>query len=861
MKKILWLQILFLLRLQGQIPLPYRENFKWGISEILAPKYDFVTFYKYPFYRVYYEFPEKKNLFNMETKTFVFKDSTMNFLDFSLFKNGFIRVKNASYYALFDYAGKQIHDFAYHKLISFEDSLFLAKQENEFFVLFPDGKKMSFLQYEFSKINARELRLEDRNILKNNKLTFKGLKTLKTFRNSLWCAGKKSFVIEGEKLVIPEANWTFFNSEGTKLFSATNFKENPYGVFVKRNKWGMINFRGKNIVPYAYDSLYDFRFGFAVSLQKRGLNEKLYGIIDSVGNRILSPYYYKILILSPKFAAVADRSKRLAIFSLQGKQLTPFVFNECKNFGNFFLCKIRKPYNLLQTNFLKRYNASDKETFHYFVLNKQQKVLKVFSEKKVQIQGKHLLVSDGFTTEIYDAFLNFSEKIPGDVRIYSPKLQVVQKQDSLFLLRSSLKIPVLKVHKFPEGVLVNTATQSYFLQGDKLRVSENRPDSVVIFGENFLGITRNRQKFLADFSLERKSEGAEEIFSIGDYAVFLRNGCYEFRNQKIACNTSMKILNDKLVALLKVRKYEIFNLKTGDYEKLPVNILEIYPFSGGLARIRTQKGWNFLKTDFSLLSPTFFEDATDFHNGFAYVKKAGKTGILNERGKVVFPEKIIGVNKNDKHFRGSFHVLIEKKLLKRKVRTAYRWVFLDYNGKELFKTLFPPASYLTPAGYAIVKNGYIDEKGKVYNGKWGWEQAGKLLLKPRYDSTGFWQGNYVLVKHKNAYGLYDVSASRWKLKPEYEFISAPVNGHFFVVKNKRSEVFSYDFEPIASYEKITALKAKYFLFQDGKYSGVHNYQREILRVPYMFLFPFSEKYLKVFSEIQFWEYEILRETD
>ncbi len=872
MKKIFLLQIVFLLASFGQIKLPYQEDFRWGIKDALPPKYDFIDFYQYPFFLVYYDYPTQKNLFDIETNSFVFKEPVTSPLDFTLFYQRFIRVKKNHRYALLTYNGKKIRDFKYDRLFPFEDSLFLGSSEKNITVLFPSGKEIAWLQYEFAKLKASDLAFDGKNIRKNNTYIFKGVKSLKVFHNSLWCASKKSPELTEKELNFPIAVWSFFNKEGNRLFTATSFKENPYGIFVKRNKWGMINFQGKTVIPYAYDSLFDFQFGYTVALQKKGWNEKAYGILDSLGNRILNPYYRHIKILSPKFAAVQDRSKRYALFSLQGKQLTPFVFNQCEFYNNFLLCKIRKPYNLIQINYLKSFGKSEKKIFYYVLLNKPDRPVRIFAEKTFRKIGENYYgFSDGFSTEIYNENFRFIEKLPGEVKVYTPSLAIFQRKDSLFLrkllAKDTLNVPVKKYKKIQTNeLLINTLRKSYFVTGEEIFITNALVDSVVRFGKYLVGIQKNNKWFLADFSLKKLSQQADEILKAGNEYLFLKNNCYEFPEKIIGCNTDVKILNEKFLAVYRLKKYKIFDIQQRKFVETPENFLKIYPFHEGLAKVLTPKGWNFLNADLSLITPTFYDEVSDFRNGFAYFKQKGKWGVLNKNGQIVLKPEFLGIDKDDKHYKNSFRVLIEKKILKirgkkMKNQTAYRWVFLDENSKEKFKTAYPPASYLTPAGYAVVKNGYIDNKGKVYNGKWGWEKEGKIYLKPKYDSTAYHHADYLLIKEKNRYGLYDLANSAWKLKPEYDYIGALSQGYFFAVKNKHSTLFSYDFSQKYSYESIAGIQRKYFVFKDGKFYGIHNYDREILRVPYIRLHPLSEKHLKVRSEFQFRKFRLLRRKE
>ena len=201
------------------------------------------------------------------------------------------------------------------------------------------------------------------------------------------------------------------------------------------------------------------------------------------------------------------------------------------------------------------------------------------------------------------------------------------------------------------------------------------------------------------------------------------------------------------------------------------NILDhIYDSHGGNfkdGKASILQGGKYDLIDSSGKIATSLEDVRDFYQGFAPVKKAGKWGVINEKGKFIIRPKYEGV--------GNFINGIAR------VKVGDKWGFISTLDQEIIAPIYSYVSDLT-RGIALVqkedKYFFIDSRGyeviqanpeygnflAFFNnrakikkdGKWGFiNPSGKVIILIQYDSAGDFREGKAWVERNGEFGFID----------------------------------------------------------------------------------------------------------
>lgn len=138
--------------------------------------------------------------------------------------------------------------------------------------------------------------------------------------------GKVSYLNTRGETVIAEKydNGTLFK-EGLAYVNI-GAKEKSLYSGLDGGKWGVIDKTGKEIIPIAYDKIYEIKNGLAIVAIGKYPNEKK-GLIGKDGKIILPVEYYDIKILKERIVANKVFTGPFALFNYSGKQLGDFTWH------------------------------------------------------------------------------------------------------------------------------------------------------------------------------------------------------------------------------------------------------------------------------------------------------------------------------------------------------------------------------------------------------------------------------------------------------------------------------------------------------------------------------------------------------
>ncbi|MDQ3108513.1 MAG: WG repeat-containing protein [Bacteroidota bacterium] len=240
---------------------------------------------------------------------------------------------------------------------------------------------------------------------------------------------------------------------------------------------------------------------------------------------------------------------------------------------------------------------------------------------------------------------------------------------------------------------------------------------------------------------------------------------------------------------------------------MPLRFLVAFPFSESRARVGKSKvvdkmpvmSYAFIDSTGKELCGYIFQEARDFHNGYAAVKQNGKWGFVNrsmkivvlcaydtvrdfENGYAAVREKHNGawmfVNEKAKSLSiyGENAGDFENEVVRVKVNN--KWMLFDTKGKARttgYDTIAPFSG-----GLAMVRlnaaYGFINEQGTLaipleysgarsfmngscavnQNGKWGFlDKKGNVKIPVQYECAGYFSGNLFSVKQNGKWGFAD----------------------------------------------------------------------------------------------------------
>jgi len=118
------------------------------------------------------------------------------------------------------------------------------------------------------------------------------------------------------KPIYKEVDFNFGRTEGLSKVEGAN------------NKYGLINPKGKEVVPCKYDNLSDFINGYAIAEVKTSNLESKYALLDSTGREAIPLKYGHLEYYPDDMVLVAGETNasNVGLISVSGKVLIPFQY-------------------------------------------------------------------------------------------------------------------------------------------------------------------------------------------------------------------------------------------------------------------------------------------------------------------------------------------------------------------------------------------------------------------------------------------------------------------------------------------------------------------------------------------------------
>ena len=169
-------------------------------------------------------------------------------------------------------------------------------------------------------------------------------------------------------------------------------------------------------------------------------------------------------------------------------------------------------------------------------------------------------------------------------------------------------------------------------------------------------------------------------------------------NEKVSSdliNLCKKIWGDKLQFFLSFKELVSLAKQYLSKGEMPSNIFTyIGYYYNGLCRVRIEKKWNFIDTNYNLLTDQWYDDVDNFNDGFANVKLKDRWNIINMDGELVLNQWYDMIQE---YYNGYAQVyLIEK-----------GWNFIDKKGNLVSKQWYTSVGDFH-CGYAQV---FLANKG------------------------------------------------------------------------------------------------------------------------------------------------------
>lgn len=222
-------------------------------------------------------------------------------------------------------------------------------------------------------------------------------------------------------------------------------------------------------------------------------------------------------------------------------------------------------------------------------------------------------------------------------------------------------------------------------------------------------------------------------------------------------------------------------------------------FNNGVVPIKVKDQWGFLNTSGKVVIQPKYEKITEFHEGYAWGERGGKSYILNIDG-LETPIADVDI-KEVKHFSEGLAPFYS---------ADKRSGFIDTNGKVVIPATFSTVGYFK-GGYAWAKTnegiiGYINQKGEWIilpqyeaandfdpqskmararkNGEWLYINESNIALNMKLDSYGDFAEGLCYGKQGKEVGFFDKNGT-WVITPQFEAVRDFKNG-FAAAKNAGS---------------------------------------------------------------------------
>ncbi|MGB0430789.1 MAG: WG repeat-containing protein, partial [Bacteroidia bacterium] len=494
-------------------------------------------------------------------------------------------------------------------------------------------------------------------------------------------------------------------------------------------KWGVLDNSGNIVIEPKFEFIEPFYKGKAIAKY----NGK-WGVINKDGEFIIKPQFYNIERIERNdqvFFHVYKPRPRFGIIDSTGKTIVYPEYKGAKNFVNGLLAiKTKSGWTFIDTNLIPIHDAVFEEVKNF----KNQRAAVKKGNKWGFLSTSGTLVIPC----IYQDVHNFSgNKTWAKTR---GKWIIIDKNG----LQSGNKTYKYPTHFVNDHSFAKTEKSARFrlVDSDAKFVNNKRYQRVTEFNKYGVAIIQKK----------------------GFKALINQNGKYvtKFNYTKIDSFYSGWAYASNHNGLVMLHY-------SGKHIDLNDDYYDFMPFAEGRSLLKLNGAYGFIDTSGQVVVPFEYSKATEYKNGYAFVKKPGyKPQCININGQVVFD------------FNGWVQYPFQNGLAILKQKGKY--IYIDTTGSAVFDHGFKKA---LP---------FSKDVGRVKLGKkWAViNKNGQILNTPKYKKIKGFKTKYSIVKRSGSYGLFnnsgkvvlDVMYDELDLNNEYYFFLS-VNdriGHYHITK-------------------------------------------------------------------------------
>jgi hypothetical protein len=246
--------------------------------------------------------------------------------DVSDHDGGVFTAKQKGKWGLVDLLNKNWGGFVYDTIIPYRDeTLYRAKKGGKWGAIANDGKVVIPFLYEgISMLKGAYVVIRDNKVL------------LLTQNNNPFDTSEYNrkfyYDVNGLARVENPLN-CFIDRKGNIKLALYRTYTTSWGFYeglcpvMKNNKWGYINSKGEEVIPFNYDTPSAHKNGYA-----RVAINGLWGFVDATGNLVVPCIYKTAWDFEEGLAAVENDAEKFGFIDVTGKTIIPFIFGYSSGF-------------------------------------------------------------------------------------------------------------------------------------------------------------------------------------------------------------------------------------------------------------------------------------------------------------------------------------------------------------------------------------------------------------------------------------------------------------------------------------------------------------------------------------------------
>ncbi|CAN5558343.1 hypothetical protein BH23BAC1_BH23BAC1_21600 [soil metagenome] len=627
-------------------------------------------------------------------------------------------------------------------------------------------------------------------------------------------------------------SWGIINIKNSRVTAPLFLQVLPYGqnliitsqkIKGKGNSFGVINTKGKSIIPFNYSSITGCEGGFIAGISKD--KQIKYGLIDPKNNVIISINYKSIKSLSNQRYAATNGEGKVALYDDRGMQLMGFELDSIGEFKNnrAYIFKngkqgmIDKEGNVIIPPSYKKI-IEEKDGFkvlnfpEWQLLDGKNLPIAKFNYDQIKPEGVNIYKVKVGTTEALintnENFLtpNFQQisslnhglsvfKKEGKCGVVNFKGEVIlnPQYDTIYISENNL---ISQIKSNPEKWAVHDHTG--------ISLTSNNYQKIVYDESNLLPVKRNNSWGFVDFHgrevIPVQYDTVLNFYGQVAKAMYLgTEGVINSKGEWIVnpWNDYTEPVNDGLVLFRKGNKSGL--MKPGNKEIYSTENSLIRINSGFIEKTKDNKLGLVNHLGKVILYPEY-DEISELQADTIYVfKKENNYGIITKSGKIK-----VGIKNNFQEL----HPLMDNYL---GVKINNRYGFVDINGNLRVSNQYEGIGH------------YQENMAPIkLRGNWGYiDKIERLIIQPIYDEAYSFSDGLAIVKKNNKYGLIN-RAGKVVLSLEYDKIQKTDDKRYLCYQGEKVGLASDQGRLLIfpKYDQIVDSKNNYVIIKRDKKYGL-----------------------------------------